>query len=137
MHKPAKTTELPGPWRVELEATSPQPSEGPILIRMRVHNQGDAPATFCRYHTPYEGIRNDIFIVERGKTEIPYQGKMAKRAPPGPQDHTTVKPGRSTAWAEVDLTEGYTLKKGEYTVRFRGSGIPGLPDSAPIALSLE
>lgn len=137
MHKPAKVTELPGPWRVELDATSPQPSTGPVLVRMRVHNQGDAPATFCRYHTPFEGIQNDIFIVEHGDSELPYQGKMKKRAPPEPRDYTTVKPGSSTSWAEVDLTDGYTFEQGHYTVRFRGSGIPGLPDSAPITLTLE
>lgn len=103
-------------------------------VMLEVTNTSGAKAEFCTYHTPFEGIRNDIFVVERDGEELPYRGMMAKRAPPTKKDHRTLKPGASITSEAVDLSETYALKSGTYTVRFRGGGVSGLPDSAPIEL---
>lgn len=118
-------------FAVELEAV------GGGEVAMRVTNTSTEPATFCTYHTPFEGIRNDIFIVERRGRERPYRGKLAKRIPPGPEDHRTLAPGATAGPATVDLTRDWDLSRGRYTVRYRGSGISGLPDSPPIELVVD
>ncbi|MEZ4322547.1 MAG: hypothetical protein R3F61_34085 [Myxococcota bacterium] len=103
-------------------------------VALTVENAGSARATFCTYHTPFEGIRNDIFIVERDGVEVDYQGMMAKRTPPGPEDHRTLAPGAVEGPVTVDLSRGYPLSPGTYTVRYRGTLISGLPDSNPVEL---
>lgn len=103
-------------------------------VTLEVANTSDEKAEFCTYHTPFEGIRNNIFVVERKGEELPYRGMMAKRAPPTKKDHRKLKPGSSVTSDPVDLAEVYELKKGSYTVRFRGGGVSGLPDSEPIEL---
>lgn len=114
---------------VELSAQKTYALGAPVDVVTLVYNPGTAPQTFCTYHTPFEGIRNDIFVVQRGPGTLDYQGKLAKRAPPGPEDHRTIAPGQSSRRVTVDLREGYELVPGTYRVRFAGSGISGLPDS--------
>lgn len=103
-------------------------------VALSVENTGADHGTFCTYHTPFEGIRNDIFIVERDGEEVPYRGKMAKRAPPGPGDFLTLAPGARRGPVTVELATAYELTAGTYTVRYRGTGISGLPDSNPVQL---
>jgi hypothetical protein len=119
----------PGTFTVHLEARAGN------AVALTVENTGVDKGMFCTYHTPFEGIRNDIFIVERdGGAELPYRGKMAKRVPPGPQDHRTLKAGAKAGPVTVDLTEAYGLSSGTYSVRYRGTGIAGLPSSNPVRL---
>lgn len=115
---------------LELSQTSP------LELRLRVHNPGPAVARFCRWHTPIEGFAADFLVVEPpGGPPLPYQGVLAKRGAPGPEDFLTLKPGES-AEAVFGLVEGYgPLPAGPLTVRFKGSpGVNGLPDSAPLTL---
>lgn len=109
----------------------------PALIGARVSNPSLQDQEFCTYHTPFEGIRNHIFEVRSGEAVLPYRGMMAKRAPPTRADYRQLAPSRSTEWVEVDLREAYTLEPGVYTVRFLGGGISGLPDSAPVELTIR
>jgi peptidyl-Lys metalloendopeptidase len=126
---------------VRLEANGPFPAGGSIGIRMTVSNPTTAPRTFCRYHTPFEGIRNDIFLVSsltNNKDEdIEYGGMMVKRAPPGRDDFLTLAPGASRT-ATVDLSQGGygPLPPGGYAVRYRGTDISGLPMTGPIFISV-
>lgn len=98
---------------------------------MTVRNTSDAEASFCRYHTAFEGVRNNIFVVSRGGRELRFEGKMAKRIPPGPEDHVTLQPGQSVD-ATVDLVPHWPLKRGAWSVRYRGTSISGLDDSEPV-----
>jgi hypothetical protein len=114
--------------KLDMPSASP-PTETSIKVRMTVRNPTETTRTFCDYHTPFEGIRNDIFEVRDSEgNEIGYAGMMAKRAPPDPTNFIHLKPGASRA-AEVDLNTGYTLPVGKYTVRYKKSGISGLGDS--------
>ncbi len=106
----------------------------PTSVVMTVSNPTSATLEFCRYHTPFEGIANNIFVVRSVDGEdIAYRGKMKKRAPPGRSDYVKVRPGKTTS-AEVDLAEGWTLVPGEYDVSYRGTTISGLPDSPPLRI---
>lgn len=109
---------------------------GSTTVVMEVSNPTDAALEFCTYHTAFEGMANDIFVVVREDgSEVPYRGKMKKRAPPSRQDFVKLRPGASKS-AEIDLTLGYDLPTGRYEVHYRGSGISRLPDSPAIALDL-
>ena len=113
-----------------LVVTLAHSEEVPTAIRMEVSNPGATEVSFCRVHTPFEGLSNDIFEVRAPDgSEIPYRGPMLKRAPPGPEDWFVVQPGRFHT-AEVDLLEGYALQPGTtYTVRYRASAVSTLPGS--------
>jgi len=107
---------------------------GPTHVRVTVSNPSPDRLEFCRYHTPFEGIANKIFVVTSADgADVPYRGKMKKRAPPTRADYIKIRSGGSES-TEVDLATGYTLPAGEYQVHFRGGEISGLPDSAPVTL---
>ncbi|MCB9670766.1 MAG: hypothetical protein H6734_14895 [Alphaproteobacteria bacterium] len=127
-HAPGGPMTKSGTFDVRLEAGTG------TEVTMTVVNTGPDRGTFCTYHTPFEGIRNDIFVVERDGRELDYRGMMAKRAPPGPEDFRTVAAGGSVGPVTVDLSRGYALGPGTWSVRYRGTGISGLPDSNPVEL---
>ena len=124
------------PFTVELAALPSYNHDAPVDVVTLVHNAGTERGTFCTYHTPFEGIRNDIFEVERGPGTLDYRGMLAKRAPPGPKDHLTLAPGMSSRRATVDLREGYELVPGAYRVRFAGNAISGLSASNWVEFSI-
>lgn len=133
----AQTT-MSNPPGATLRVTLGPSEETPTAVRMEVSNPHPAPIEFCRAHTPFEGLRNDLFEV-RGPagTDVPYRGEMAKRAPPGPEDCFAVGPGRHHQ-AEVDLAEGYALQAGTtYRVQYRASTISRLPASDVLELQVE
>ena len=110
----------------------------PVLAIIRVKNSNDVTAKFCIYHTPFEGIANNIFEIERDGEALGYHGMMKKRAAPGDSDYIELKPGESTT-CTVELNEVYSLdKKGTYTIRFIGNtSINGLPDSTKITFTMN
>jgi hypothetical protein len=120
--------ETSGSFAVRLEAV------GGTRIATTVENVGTTTATFCVYHTPFEGIMNDIFIVERGGRAVPYEGPLASRVAPGPEHYVSLSAGQVAGPETVDLEGYYDLRPGTYTVRYRGTGISGLPESPPVEL---
>ncbi|MEO1052544.1 MAG: DKNYY domain-containing protein [Bacteroidota bacterium] len=107
-----------------------------IMISMIVENTSYMKDEFCNYHTPFEGIQNNIFTVVRGNKEIPYQGMMKKRIPPTADDYQKLKPGKSVK-CSVEM-EGYDMdRKGDYTIQFTGNMISGLPASNQIEISIK
>ena len=110
---------------------------GPLWLTFTVSNLSNRPQVFCDYHTPFEGIRNEIFAVQNGAGEvIRYGGMMAKRAAPGPKNFIRLAPGASKS-TKVDLRQGYQLPAGTYSVHFKGSGISGLGDSKALSFSVS
>lgn len=124
-------------FRVELSLTKETYLKNEaITIHMKVANISDEKDQFCDYHTPFEGIQNNIFTIYRGKKEVEYQGKMKKRIPPTDKDYIKLKPGKSTK-CSVEL-DGYDLsKKGSYTIQFTGNMISGLPGSNVVSFEIK
>lgn len=121
--------------RVELAAKTPFVAGQPMRVEMTVSNPTDRAKTFCRYHTPFEGLHNDIFAVSASIADVPYRGMMKKRAPPGPKDYIRLAPGEARS-ATVDLAEGYTIPPGGYALSYRGTDISGLPHAGPVGISV-
>ena len=108
----------------------------PVLVKMHVTNIGSKKATFCQYHTPFEGIQNNIFNVWRKGKVLPYQGIMKKRIPPSEDDYLTIKAVEEVS-CSVEL-EGYDLsRKGTYKIQFEENMISGLPSSNTIAFTID
>lgn len=113
------------------------PGPTPTSVILQVQNPTSTTKTFCDYHTPFEGLRNDIFEVRGdGGVALDYRGMMAKRAPPGDDDFLDVPAGGVRQSDPLDLSGGYALKAGTWQVRFSGDSISGLPASTTLTLSV-
>ena len=108
-----------------------------IKIKTTVTNTSDKAARFCDYHTPFEGIANEIFLVQKDGKKIPYQGILKKRIPPTKEDYIKLQAGKNTSCVVI-LNNDYDLSEpGEYTVQFKGSLISGLPDSNELSFVVK
>ncbi|NMO22484.1 protease [Pyxidicoccus fallax] len=116
------TTETPAATARTLECALSGPATvkagQPVEVLFRLTNRTSAPLYVLDWHTPLEGIRNNIFEVTRDGTEVPYIGEMMKRGAPQADDYVTVAPG-ATVEGKVDLSRGYDLRQpGRYRVAF-------------------
>ena len=108
-----------------------------IMIKTTVTNIGNKSARFCNYHTPFEGIANEIFLIKRNDEEISYQGILKKRIPPTKDDYIILQAGKQIT-CTVTLNDNYDFSEsGAYTVQYKGSMISGLPDSNEIRFVVE
>jgi len=120
---------------VRAEAPSP---DAPATFLLRVHNTSPKAASFCTYHTPFEGFRAPFLDVRRADgSEVPYTGPLVKRGKPGPEDSLHLAPGE-TREVPFDVAKRYALEApGRYTVQFKGNPhVNGLPDSEVVPLEL-
>ena len=125
-------------FRASLEAL-PQTSSGESTqLRFTLANESDTRLYLLRWYTPLEGIAGEIFTVKRDGQVIPYQGILASRMPPTPDDYVALDAGASVS-VVVDLSEGYDLSEpGEYTVKFRSPSISHVAKSeAEMATTME
>jgi hypothetical protein len=129
LEDPMEQPEVPDGLTTELVA-----AKGPGFVAFRVTNTSLRDQEYCVFHTPFEGLRNDIFEVWVDGVAVPYTGVMAKRAPPTRADIRELAPHQSSDWVELDLREGYAIGDGAVTARFRGGAISGLPASPTVAL---
>lgn len=106
-----------------------------VVIRMEVKNVSTVRGKFCKYHTPFEGILNKIFLVQYENQEIPYEGKLASRIGPSEEDYIHLDPGNHASCSVV--LEGYSLKKkGSYKIQFVQSPSSNLPSSNTIEVNI-
>lgn len=123
--------------RCTLSLFSESSNTAELSLRLLVENPTDGRRQFCSYHTPFEGIRNDIFEVRDAQgNELQYQGKMAKRAAPGKGDFVLLKAGASKS-VDFSLEDAYDFASGKYTIQFRGTDISMLPSSNTVTLELR
>ena len=121
---PGKDAPTFRPFRFGVTLTTDKPGYArgeKILLRFDVENLMGTPQKFLRWHTPFEGFRNDFLDVQPsgGGEPVPYQGILASRAPPGPSAYLTLAPGEK-ATSSIELTEAYPVEKpGAYVVRYK------------------
>ena len=69
-----------------------------------------------KWHTPFEGFRNNYLDVLRDGGVVPYRGVMVKRGNPSAECYLLI-PAGSTAKASVKINEGYDVSMpGNYRV---------------------
>ena len=125
-------------FRASLEILSEVSSGENVQLQFTLVNESDARLYLLRWYTPLEGIAGEIFAVKRDGQMIPYQGILASRVPPTPDDYVALDAGASVS-VVVDLSEGYDLSEpGEYTVKFLSPRISHVARSeAEMATTME
>ena len=125
-------------FRASLEILSQVPGGENVRLQFTLVNESDARLYLLRWYTPLEGIAGEIFRVKRDGQVIPYQGILASRVPPTPDDYVALDAGASVS-VVVDLTEGYDLSEpGEYSVKFLSPRISHVARSeAEMATTME
>lgn len=123
--------------RCTLSLLSTSSGKDDLSLRLVVENSTQERRQFCVYHSPFEGIRNNIFIVQDAQgNELDYHGKMAKRVPPGKKDFIILKAGASKS-VDFSPEDAYEFSPGKYTIQFRGSDISMLPNSNAVSFSVS
>ncbi|MFY1830653.1 protease [Myxococcus fulvus] len=117
-----------------LSAPSQVKAGEPVEVLFKLTNTSEQPVYVLKWHTPLEGIRNDIFNVTLAgaATEQSYMGPMAKRGPPDASSYATLAPGAS-AERSVDVAQAYGIQTpGTYRIRFIGPLMDVTTDAAKV-----
>jgi hypothetical protein len=110
-----------------------------IAFRFTVYNNTDSTRSFCKWHTPFEGLMSKYLDVrDESGQEVDYKGAMAKRMMPPPADSfITVNKGDSIS-VVTDLKEGYAIQKaGKYSIKYNSSEINGLVVKDSISVTIK
>jgi hypothetical protein len=101
---------------------------GPVVLRFSVNNTGNTTQRFCKWHTPFEPLMSDYLKIKDGQgTEVNYQGPMAKRIMPAPEESYIHLYPHDKLVSSVDLLKGYSITQpSTYTIIYTGEGISGL-----------
>lgn len=78
----------------------------PIKIHFSLQNKSSQTVCVLKWHTPLEGIYNNIFHTTVNGQEVIYTGIAASRGKPVPTSYVILKPGQE-AHADVDLAKSY------------------------------
>ena len=137
---PENTTVIDGNGNLEVQLSAKDEINlgDEVSVAFTVKNNTDTVSKFIKWQTPLEErITGPIFKITFENEELPYQGIMVKRAEPTAADSVTLAPGES-ATNSVALTPSYAFDKaGTYEIKFLGRLVSGLPDSAPIQLTIK
>jgi peptidyl-Lys metalloendopeptidase len=103
--------------RIELNSSEYKAKDRQNLTYTLVNNS-DVRVNVLKWHTPIDGIEDDIFKVEKQENLATYLGLIKKRGLPRPEDYVTIDPKGSIS-TDLDLTEVYDISQaGSYTVEF-------------------
>ncbi len=93
----------------------------PVTVGIELRNPTAGTLYVLDWHTPFEGLLNDILLVTREDgDELSYSGPMLKRGDPRKDDYFTLAPG-ATASASIEASRAYDFSKpGRYRIAFRG-----------------
>jgi peptidyl-Lys metalloendopeptidase len=93
-----------------------------FIVTLTVTNPSFNTYSLLIYNTPFEGIQDNIFDVQRSSDSLParYIGIKSKRVKPTtPTAYKTLLP-RTTSTASVDITSSYFFEAdGEYQISFK------------------
>lgn len=89
-----------------------------VTLTFTLINHANYPLYVLKWYTPLEGIAGEIFHVTRDGRPLPYEGILAMRGDPSPENYVLLQPGESET-ATVDLAQAYDFSEaGAYTVTF-------------------
>jgi uncharacterized protein (DUF58 family) len=106
----------------------------PVTVGFELRNPTPRALYVLDWHTPLEGLLNDILQVTRldGGEELSYSGPMMKRGDPSAEDYVTVAPGAAVS-ASIEASLAYDFSKpGRYRLAFRGPLMDVATDKAGV-----
>ncbi|HHL18157.1 MAG TPA: hypothetical protein ENJ33_00320 [Thiothrix sp.] len=91
-----------------------------LTLNFTLTNTRNDPITFLKWQTPLENdFTGDMFTIQHKGQDVPYIGKMVKRAAPTEEDFMTLAAGESVSGL-IDLAEGYAVEEtGDYTIALK------------------
>lgn len=119
------------PFQAQIEAAQQKVNaEKGVFIDFTLKNVSTGKLHVLSWHTPLEGLWEDLFDVRRNGKPVDYVGPMVKRGQPTPDAYFALEPGE-TRKIRLDLSEGYDFSQtGEYSVQYAG-GIADYDESQP------
>jgi peptidyl-Lys metalloendopeptidase len=88
------------------------------MLRFTLTNKSKKALNVLKWHTPFDGVKSNMFQVEAPGQRALYLGRVIKRGIPTPKDYITLEPNES-ATSELDLAEAYDISSaGKYGVSF-------------------
>lgn len=116
----------PGPF-VKLNIAKPSLIADSVMLSFTVYNNSDTVQRFCKWHTPFEPLlAKYLNVTDAAGNEASYLGAMAKRImPPPASSYINVNPHDSVSTV-FNLSKGYAVKPGRYTVSYIGTNMSGL-----------
>jgi hypothetical protein len=94
------------------------PTGEPVTLAFTLINHAHYPLYVLKWYTPLEGVAGKIFRITLNGQALPYQGILAMRGDPGPENYVLLAPGDSVT-TTVNLSEAYDFSEaGTYTVTF-------------------
>ena len=89
-----------------------------VPVNIAITNQSKSSVKILRWLTPFDGVKEDLFIVTVDGKPVEYIGAHYKRAAPTEKDYVTLKAGE-TFDSTVDLAGYYDLSQtGFYQVNY-------------------
>ena len=106
--------------KIELDKKEYRASDREILTYTLINNSKD-PVNVLKWHTPFEGIEDNIFKVTRQGQEAVYLGIIKKRGLPIPEDYVSINANESIS-TKIDLTEFYDISQsGRYHINYEST----------------
>lgn len=89
------------------------------VVKITYRNDSAEDIYLVRWQTALQGVEGNLFDVSRDGQEVPYTGRLYKRATPRAEDYIRIPAGTSRS-ADVELSSVYDLSRtGEYSIRYR------------------
>ena len=93
-------------------------ADTPVDLKITLTNVSDGPVKVLRYHTPVNGIEDDILSVSLDGKPVNYIGRMYKRGEPIDSDYLTLDPGQNISGV-ASLWNNYNISaSGRYAVQY-------------------
>lgn len=109
-----------------------------VQLSFTVINNADTAQQFCKWETPFEPrLGKYMEIIDQQGNEAQFTGAMARRVMPPPTESYIQVPPHDSVRIVFDLAKNYSLKSGQYTVRYIGGGISGLQSGNEIKISIK
>ncbi|SEL50197.1 extracellular peptidase. Metallo peptidase. MEROPS family M35 [Stigmatella aurantiaca] len=112
--------------------TSSFGAQSEVSVTITLTNVSRRAVSLLSWHTPVDGLKDDLLEVTLNGAPVEYTGRHYKRAAPRAEDFLTLAPGESLT-RTVGLSDAYDLSRsGNYAVSFSGSHhaeSPALHDS--------
>lgn len=95
--------------------------DGKVKVRVMIENLSDRPVWVPREIADSDELTGPRFVLRTPQDEVPYTGKMVKRAAPGPDDYLEIRP-HTTHLNTIDITGAYAFKPGRHSYEIRYAG---------------
>jgi peptidyl-Lys metalloendopeptidase len=101
--------------------TSSFGAQSEVSLTITLTNVSGHAVSLLSWHTPAEGLKDELLEVTLNGAPVAYTGRHYKRAAPRAEDFLTLAPGESLT-RTVGLSDAYDLSQsGRYAVSFSGS----------------